>query len=136
MNAPEEVARIRAYATERGLKVVSAGFYHAWADENVDADPVELLAYFKGAQAVVTDTFHGVVMSLITGREFAVRLRDNANKLQNLLEEYQLTRRTLSDDWNLEKVFSAKIDYAAVNQVIARRRAESLEYLRQMVAME
>lgn len=131
MNSSDEVARIKAYAKSRGLKIVSPGFYHKWVDHNVNADPVELLAYFKGATVVITDTFHGAVMSLITGREFTVKLRDNANKLLNLLEEYKLTARVLSDEWNLEKVFSEKIDYAAVNAEIARRRAASMDYLRQ-----
>lgn len=72
-------------------------------------DPVELLRYFKHAQCVVTDTFHGSVMSIITGRELAVKLRDNANKLLNLLEEYGLEDRVLSSEWNLEEIFQKEL---------------------------
>lgn len=133
MNGPEEVARIRAYAKSRGLKVVSPGFYHDWADYNVNVDPVGLLGYFRQAECVVTDTFHGCVMSLITQRDMAVRLRDNANKLLNLLDEYGLRNRTLDNHWKLDEVFAERVDYGRVGAEIRRRRAESMDYLRRMV---
>lgn len=88
---------------------------------------------FKHAQCVVTDTFHGSVMSIITGRELAVKLRDNANKLLNLLEEYGLEDRVLSSEWNLEEIFSKRVDYKDVNAEVIRRRNDSLSYLRSMV---
>lgn len=136
MNDPKEVARIRTFAQKKGLKIVSPGFYHRWADYNVNADPVEVLRYFKHAACVVTDTFHGAVMSLITGRELAVKLRDNANKLLNLLEEYGLAHRVLSDGWNLEEIFSEPVDYGHVNAEIARRRADSMDYLHRMINLQ
>lgn len=135
MNAPEEVSRILAYARERKLKVVSPGFYHRWADVNVNVDPVGLLGYFRGASCVVTDTFHGCVMSLITQREVAVKLRDNANKLLNLLEEYGQQSRVLGEGWNLDEVFSRPMDYGFIRSEISRRRAESMAYLRAQVAV-
>ena len=82
---------------------------------------------------MVTDTFHGSVMSIITGRELAVKLRDNANKLLNLLEEYGLEDRVLSSEWNLEEIFSKRVDYKDVNAEVIRRRNDSLSYLRSMV---
>lgn len=133
-NAPEEVLRVKEYARRRGLKILSPGFHHSWADHCVNADPVELLRWFKHAECVVTDTFHGAVMSLITGRELAVLLRDNANKLLNLLEEYGLAERVINPSaWNLEEIFSKPIDYTAVNAEILRRRAESMDYLQRMI---
>lgn len=133
MNEPKEITRIKAYAKANGLKIVSPGFFHSWVDYNINVDPVELLRYFKHAECVVTDTFHGSVMSIITGRELAVKLRDNANKLLNLLEEYGLEDRVLSSEWNLEEIFSKKVDYQAVNAEVIRRRNDSLSYLRSMI---
>ena len=72
-------------------------------------------------------------MSIITGRELAVKLRDNANKLLNLLEEYGLEDRVLSSEWNLEEIFSKRVDYKDVNAEVIRRRNDSLSYLRSMV---
>lgn len=129
MNGAEEVRAIREYARRKGLKTVSPGFYHSWCDRNVNVDPVELLRYFAQAECVVTDTFHGTVMSLVTGRDMAVMLRDNGNKLVNLLEEYGLADRIVGDFSELDTVFSRKIDYGRVNAELERRRAEGMAFL-------
>ena len=62
-----------------------------------------------------------------------MKLRDNANKLLNLLEEYGLEDRVLSSEWNLEEIFSKRVDYKDVNAEVIRRRNDSLSYLRSMV---
>lgn len=135
MNDPKEAKAILDYAHSKGLKVVCPGFYHGWADMNINTDPVELLRYFKYADCVVTDTFHGSVMSIITGREIAVKLRDNSNKLYNLLEEYGLEKRVISEDWNLDEIFSEKQDNEFVAKEVLRRRAASKAYLKSMIEL-
>ena len=115
--------------------MVSPGFFHKWVDKNVNCDPIELLNWFQHAECVVTDTFHGCVMSIITGREMAVKLRDNANKLYNLMIEYEITDRVLGDSMQLENVFTKKVNWAATNKQVKARRASSLEYLKQMIAL-
>ena len=135
MNDPKETKKIIEYAHNHGLKVVCPGFYHGWADININTDPVELLRYFKYADCVVTDTFHGSVISIITGRELAVKLRDNSNKLLNLLKEYGLTDRIIDEDWNLATVFSKKQDNDFVSKEVVRRRSESMTYLKEMIEL-
>lgn len=133
MNDPKEANKILDYAHSRGLKVVCPGFFHKWADININTDPVELLRYFKYAECVVTDTFHGSVLSIITGKDLAVKLRDNSNKLMNLLEEYGLQDRVITDDWDLNAIFSRSQDNEFVAKEVVRRRQESMAYLREMV---
>lgn len=133
MNDAHEVWRILDYAHSRGLKVVCPGFFHKWADININTDPVELLRYFKYAECVVTDTFYGSVLSIITGKDLAVKLRDNSNKLLNLLEEYGLQNRVITDDWDLNAIFSSSQDNEFVAKEVVRRRQESMAYLREMV---
>lgn len=135
MNKPEEIEKIKSFACDKGLKIVSPGFYHSWVDYNINVDPIEVLRYFKYADCVVTDTFHGSVMSIITGKEIAVRVRENTNKLLNLLEEYGLDDRVVGDDWNLDRVFSKKINSEAVKAEVLRRREESKAYLCKMVKL-
>ena len=124
---------IKKYALKKGLKIVSPGFFQKWADVNVNVDPIELLSCFKGADCVVTNTFHGCVISLITGRDMAVKLRDNANKLLNLMQEYEITNRVFGDGKTLADVFSQKIDWNVVKQQIAERRDASMDYLKRMI---
>ena len=133
LNDLREYEAILNFAHSKGLIVVCPGFFHKWADKNINTDPEELLRYFKHAECVVTDTFHGAVMSIITGRNLAVKIRDNGNKLMNLLNEYGLSERVISDDWNLENVFSKKQDNEYVASEVVRRRKASMDYLGRMI---
>ena len=133
-SAQESAEEIKAYARNHALKIVSPGFYQKWADVNVNVDPVNLLAWFKGAECVVTNTFHGCVMSIITGTDMAVRLRGNANKLLNLMTEYEIVDREFGSDSSLEDVLSRNINWTVVNEQVKIRRAQSMDYLKRMIA--
>ena len=133
MNNKDEYQNIISFAHKKGLKVICPGFYHKWADKNVNVSPIELLRWFKYAEYVITDTFHGAVLSLITGREMAIKIRDNANKLKNLLMEYKLEHRIINDNWNLSDIFSSKLDMVKINEEIVSRRKSSMDYLRSMI---
>ena len=133
LNDSKEYKAILDYAHINGMIVVCPGFYHKWADKNINANPIELLRYFKYAECVVTDTFHGCVMSLITGRDMAVIIRDNANKLVNLMKEYEITNRILDESMKVAEVFNKKVNWDVTNQQIVQRRANSMEYLKKMI---
>ena len=60
----EECEQIRRYANSQKLKVLCIGGVQNCCDKFVDCSPFEVIAYFKNAQAVVTDTFHGTILSL------------------------------------------------------------------------
>lgn len=134
LNEPKEYQAILDYAHKNEMIVVCPGFYHSWADKNINTDPVELLRYFKFAECVVTDTFHGCVMSLISRTDMAVIIRDNANKLVNLLEEYELLDRQLNESMKLDDIFAMKIDWKKTNLQITQRRKASMDYLKEMIA--
>ena len=129
MNDDEEVRRIKAFAKSKGLLVASVGFFHKWADKNINADPMELLQYFKNAEYVVTDTFHGSVISLITNVQFATKLRGNGNKLADLLNRFSVANRITEDFSDLEKLFLEKINYITVNEKIEDSRKKSFRYI-------
>lgn len=133
LNDSKEYQAILDFAHRNGMIVVCPGFFHKWADKNINVDPIELLRYFKYAECVVTDTFHGCVLSIITGRDMAVKLRDNANKLLNLMEEYGIEDRGIDDKWDLASIFSKTVNWPEVKQQIKTRRAASMDYLRRMI---
>lgn len=136
MNSPEEIDAIKKYAKNKGLKTLSPGFYHSWCDYNIDVDPINLLSYFKYAKEVITDTFHGSVMSLITGAKLAVKTREsNHLKLSNLLKEYGLENRIFTDWARLSDTMAPEIDYVSVNKEIQRRRNDSMNHLNNIVSL-
>ena len=133
MNDAAEISAIRVFARNHSLRIISPGFYHRWVDRNVNPTPDEIFNWFKYAECVVTDTFHGAVISLITGREFAVKIRDNGNKLLNLLQEYKVTKRIIGDNWDLEELFSIGINWEEVNNELSIRRNDSMQFLKHMI---
>lgn len=133
MNAIMEVESIKAFAKQRNLKIVSPGFYHGWVDMNVNPSYDNILSWFKYAEYIVTDTFHGAVMSLITNREMAVKVRDNGNKLVNLLNEYGLADRLIDETWNLDSIFEKPVEWLYTNKQIEERRQSSMDYLKRMI---
>lgn len=130
MNDEQEVNAIKSYAKSQGLLVISVGFYHKWCDKNINVTPIELLQYVWGAERVVTDTFHGSVMSIVMNRPFVVKIRSNGNKLNFLLEEYKLLNRVVQSFDELAVVFNRQIDYEQVNQLVNKNRTNSMKYLK------
>lgn len=129
MNEPHEVKEIIEFAKKHGLITISVGFYHKWCDKCINASPLELIVYFKNAKCIVTDTFHGSVMSLITNSQFVALVRNNKAKLLDLLKRYDVTNRCVSDLRALEDTFEKEIDYTHVRKLLENGRKASLLYL-------
>lgn len=128
LNDAAEYNHIKAYAEKRGLKIVSVGYYHHWC-KCINASPFELLGWIKNATLVVTDTFHGSVMSIICSTPVVVKLRGNQNKLRFLLSEYGLLDRMISDFLEIGSVADTHVDFETVNVAIQERRAASMKFL-------
>lgn len=127
----EEIEAIRSFAKARKLKTVAMGGSQFWCDLYIPATPFRLLDYFRCADYVVTDTFHGAIFSVINQRKFAVIARKtNWNKITGLLQDLNLQDRQVSDITCLEQVLSDEIDYGAVEAILARERARTREYLK------
>ena len=132
-NKPEEISAVRSYAQKHDLKVYAAAYYHKWCDRNIQATPTELLGWIRNADLVVTDTFHGSVLSIICGTPLAVKIRGNGNKLGFLMDEYDLSDRIIDKIENFENVAERAVDFDAVNQRIVERRKASMRYLEKVL---
>lgn len=129
MNQPEQIEAIRNFAKKNGCKVYSVGYHHKWCDKNIAPTPNELLGWIKNAKYVVTDTFHGSVISIICNTPMLVKLSGNQNKLKFLLTEYGLTGRIMEDYTQLDEVAANSVDFDHVNAVISERRQASMNFL-------
>ncbi len=135
----EEGKAITAFAKEKDLRVLSiAGKQDIpGVENNQPCTPFEILPYFKNAEYIVTDTFHGTIFSIIHHIPFAVYCRrpqdvfySNSEKLMDLLQKLNLTDRLVSGDNNLNTVFSKDIDFKTVDIIRDREKVAALEYLR------
>ena len=135
MNDNESVAKIKAYAKSKGLKLYSVGFYHKWCDKNINVDPLDIFDWFVGAEEIITDTFHGAVLSIVSNASMLVKLKpENKNKLLWLMREYGLENRVLDDFSQLHDVSKRGVDFDCVNTLVAKKREESLNYLKGALA--
>ena len=126
-----EVQAIKEFARKHGKKIITIGFYFPWSDKTVVPHPFVVLGYIKKASYVITDTFHGCVMSIINNKQFCTIVRDsNRNKMTSLLADYGLESRLVGDMCKLDEIVLSEIDYMAVNATIEERRVIAKDYLK------
>lgn len=136
----QEASVIRAYAKKQGWKIYAIGGVHPCADRYIDCSPFEVLAYFGNAQAVVTDTFHGSIFSVITKRKFVTIVRKsvgisygNEEKLSDLLQRLGLSDRMTADVESVGDIMEQEIDYQAVDVILETERQRTREYLESQI---
>lgn len=129
--------RINAFAKERSLATVSIGGKQEFCDYHFDCTPYEVFSYFKYANYVVTDTFHGSIFSIVMHVPFATFIRSsdgdaygNEEKLKDLLHRLKMKDRIVSDIDNLENVLCAPICFTVSDSIRANGRREAMEYLK------
>lgn len=137
----EEADWISDYAKKKNLKVYAIGGIQKCADRFVDCSPFEVLAYFRNAEEVITDTFHGSIFSVITHRPFTTLIRKsvrnsygNEEKLSDLLERLNLADRMTTKIEDAETINEKAIDYIKVDELLKAHREVAREYLRKSLA--
>ena len=134
INDEKEIKAIRAFAKSQNKKLISFGVYQRWCDRNIICSPLELLKHFQDADYVITDTFHGTVLSIKLNKQFATIVRDsNRNKLHDLLSKFNLQDREVSSIDHLEKQVMVPIDYIPVNDKIDVEAKRTIAYLQESI---
>mgnify|MGYP003282293879 CR=1 FL=1 len=133
----DESEWITAYAKKKNLKIYAIGGIQEGADRFIDCSPFEVLAYFRNAEEVITDTFHGSIFSIITHRPFTTLVRvstgnsyGNEEKLRDLLNRLGLTERLTTKVEDTQRINQVSIDYNEVDSVIQKQRNMAKEYLK------
>ncbi|HZC38601.1 MAG TPA: polysaccharide pyruvyl transferase family protein [Sphingomicrobium sp.] len=69
---PWFTSRVRKWADDTGIRLVSIGYSNDWADEQrISASPAEFAKAMAGARAVITNFFHGCVFAILHGKPWA-----------------------------------------------------------------
>jgi polysaccharide pyruvyl transferase WcaK-like protein len=89
--------------------------------------PSEWMSYIKNADAVFTDSYHGLLFSLYFNRP--VWTNNNSNRISTLLEELGLNTCYIKND----KGLTNHIDYDRCNKKIEIMRNSSLDYLKSVL---
>ena len=128
MNDKETVKQIKKIAHDKGLKIISCGYYHKWCDEVVCASPKEFVEMIKYSTFIITDTFHGTVFSLIMHKNFASIIRKNGFKLRYLLECSGMKNRIVNKDIDL--ILNDTPKYENFDNWIMKEREKSLKFIK------
>lgn len=134
----QERKKIKEYAQKKNKKLLCIGSYYEFCDEYRVCSPFEVLAYFKNADCIITDTFHGSIFSIITNRPFATIVRPTVNesygneeKIVDLLKRLKLVDRVYYDIESLLDNIDNPLDYEETNRIIKNEKNKAREYLKE-----
>jgi hypothetical protein len=133
----KEIKAIKQFAEKHNKKLISIFCWYTWCDQILIPDtPFDVLAYFKKADFIITDTFHGTIFSIISQRKFGTIVRDsNREKLTSLLYNFSLASRIINDISTLDDIMTAPISYEETNRLIRTEKDRSIEYLKNHLNM-
>ena len=132
LSDPNVVKQVKDIAKENNLKIISAGFYQEWVDKNVLPTPEELLSYFKNAELIITDTFHGTIFSARMHGKFLTVIREsNKQKLGDLLSRIGMEDRRYCEGDLLHEKFNLHCDYLKFEEFRTKEKLRTKAYLKQ-----
>lgn len=121
---------IKKFAKKHNKKILSLGSYQRIADIVKIIHPLDVFSYFKNADYIITDTFHGTIFSVKTHAKFCSIIRkSNNNKLYDLLERLNQTDRIASSVTDIERLYNTDPIYEKTDKIIEKERNKSLDYL-------
>lgn len=127
----EEAEAIRRFAEQENKKILSLGFYQPFCDEYILASPLEVLAYIKHADYIITDTFHGTVFSIKYQKKFGTIIRDsNRQKLGDLMHRFDVANQQITNLENISKILYCNMKENGLNKILLQEKKSALDYLK------
>lgn len=132
INDENQINFIKRYAKKHKCKIVCVGGYQRWCMNFMLDDPFSMLDLFYYADFIFTDTFHGIIFSVINKKNFcAFSTATNYNKVTCLLNDLGLENRLFNEKFEFDL-----IDYEKVFKIISNAREETYDYLMDFVQYE
>lgn len=130
---PETLKAVKELSEKYGKKIIVVGQNFEWADESIPADPFEFLGLLENADFVVTDTFHGTVLSIALNKQFVTAAYKE--KVFRIIEQFDLLDRNIDGCSSVISYYQREIDYSPINRKIDKLRQQSLEYIDECLKM-
>jgi polysaccharide pyruvyl transferase WcaK-like protein len=136
-----ESAAIMKFAKKHKKKIVCIEGVQRFLDGFIALDnPFDVYAYFRNADYIITDTFHGTVFSIKNNKKFVSIVRSgtesnygNSSKMNDLLKTFGLEDRRLTKLNELDEKINSPIDYERVNKIVSDEREKALKYISKYV---
>lgn len=135
INSKNEVREIIRFAQARKKRLVSLFCRYEWCEKEIlPESPFHALTFFKGADYVITDTFHGTIFSIITHKKFCSLIRpSNKYKLGFLLDFLALSGRRVAKSSEISKVLESPLNYEETDKILSEERNKALNYLKSAI---
>lgn len=122
-----------------GYKIVALSPYNAGSYVNgtkvvKNVPPTNWLELFNKAKLVITDSFHGMMFSIVFNKPFYAYTpnRSNVARVKDVLKKLGLEDRKLTNITNVNDAVW-KMDYTKVNEILKKEREKSVEYLKKQL---
>ena len=128
-----KTAFIQSISRHLGLMTtISFGSYDS--TEGIMPSPIDWLNGFKNADFVITDSFHGTVLSILFGKPFIVFANEarGLERFHTLLRPLKLESRLLhlhNGNYELPHGFEFAVVYRHTNDVLEELRRKSMDFL-------
>lgn len=123
---------VREYAKRNGKKIICFGDNISDVDKQLCFNPLDMMAYYSKADLIITNTFHGNVFSIIFNKPF-VNIDEGKSKVNDLLENFGLSERTIDESSLFNEVTLKEIDYKKVNSILEEKRKSSGDYIKNAI---
>ena len=133
---PKMEAFAEKMASEKGWKIVDISLRATNAEKGhlmfYEAGVEEFLSLVKHAEYIITNSFHGMIMSVQYRRPFVIFSREQCDtKITELLELFGLSDRMLINGSEQYET----IDYGSVHRRIAEARIKAQDFLRMELSL-
>lgn len=102
-----------------------------------EAGPSQFLGLMKNAEYIFTDSFHGLVFSILFNKKFMVFERDNNStstsknsRIYDLLRLFSLEKRLIRNKIDFEDIIDENINFEKIESILNNERKRSLLFLK------
>jgi len=124
----ETVALAKRWANQNGWDVIRIG--------DGAYGPGEFIWLFSHAEAVVTNSFHGTVFSILHHRQFYSVIPTgvtNAGRIESLLQSLSLSHRLVNASMCGRLEFGPRIEFESVDALLEKMQAKSIDFLKESI---
>lgn len=130
---PEIMQVAEELADRYGCDIVRISYING-----IEAGPEKFIGLIHDAKYVITDSFHGTVLSIIFHKQFVTFGVDNIKsgyskniRILDLLQTFHLTDRFVEDSCSdVNQIINSEIDYTKIEYLLEAMRCESLSFLK------
>ena len=125
----EDIKKIKIFANEKKLKLISVADYLPFADKNKPLNPEEFIGYVHKAKYVIASTFHGTCFSIIYNKNFVVVSR-NSPKVEDLLSQFNASHLNITQHESISDILDCDSNQVQRSNILSTMRNDSFAWLK------